>query len=77
MQMWKCNLNQRWNNCNCWCERKIPKEHCKNGFFGIRQYVASEMENVQKVCDSVAIFDEIVEEEKVLQQKLFQQKVLQ
>ena len=75
--MWKCNVNQRWNNCNGSCECKIPKEHCKKGFFGILQYVASEMETVQKVCDSVAIFDEIVEEEKVLQQKLFQRKLLQ
>ena len=33
----KCNLNQKWNNDNCWCECKNQKEHhvYEKNVFGI------------------------------------------
>ena len=31
----KCNSNQKWNNNNCWCDCKNPKEHnaCKKDYY--------------------------------------------
>ena len=67
----KCNLNQKWNSCNFWFDCKkhhtCEKDYilnpaacsCKNG-----KYLAS------ITNDSVIMCDEIVEEQKQLQQIL-------
>ena len=46
----KCNFNQNWNNDKTWCECKIQKNiSAKEAIFGILQYEAAKMVNMQEV----------------------------
>ena len=68
--------NRKWNNNKCWCEGKNPKEHlvCETSIFEIRLYIVAKA----SVCRKYYYwFNEVIEETKLFQQKLFGQKILQ
>ena len=87
----KCNSNQKWNNNKCRCEFKIPAEYhaCKKDFIWNHatcncengEYVGSIIDDSLVMCDETIkgqkVLQKIASRQIVLQQKLFQQKVLQ
>ena len=64
----KSNLNQKWDNNNCQCEFKIPKEHqCEKCYFwNPAKFSCKNGKYTGSFGNSVVICDKIIEEGKCL-----------